>query len=172
MGNALLRRVKLNLATEAYKVRGRWPHCAAAPFAPTPPWSGLRPDTPCDLNHCDRSAPPFGGLSQSVPSIPATRDSARHPVFSIARYPHSGGRRGGCARHWVALRHGARLAEDGCMTHRVIHPWRARKTGHHPHPGQPPRLRRVREAQQANLARRRMGQAGQPVPKAPPKGST
>ena len=36
MGKALLRRVKLNFAAESYKVRGRWPHSAAAPFAPTP----------------------------------------------------------------------------------------------------------------------------------------
>ena len=43
MGKALLRRVKLNFAAESYKVRGRWPHCAAAPFAPTHLGQGYAP---------------------------------------------------------------------------------------------------------------------------------
>ena len=32
----VLRPFDFDLVTKAYKVRGRWPHCAAAPFAPTP----------------------------------------------------------------------------------------------------------------------------------------
>ena len=32
----VLRPVDFDLAAEAYKVRGRWLHCATAPFAPTP----------------------------------------------------------------------------------------------------------------------------------------
>ena len=63
----MLRRVKFNLATEAYKVRGRWPHSATAPFAPDPPWSGLRPDTQRDLKHFDCSARAPEGLACHSP---------------------------------------------------------------------------------------------------------
>ncbi len=72
MGEALLRRVKLDFAAESYKVRGRWPHSADAPFAPTPcvaqPHLG-QGYAPTPLVTCATATVPrlpSGGLSQSI----------------------------------------------------------------------------------------------------------
>ena len=96
-----------------------------------PPWSGLRPDTPRDLRHFDCSAHPFRGLVTA----------SQFPLRGIARTTDSSLLRGTRVREAVAgasgagstsplmkmdcaarrgcALHGARRAENGCMTHRV-----------------------------------------------------